>query len=125
MGFLVENRIADEAVRRNVGAGYHYFDKDTMRGFGSRVHEGYDLGNGDTLVIMSNKDRGMFWDGQHVAVLGGRRHYYYVVVRADGSTSKELPEPFRYDVSKKAGYWFSLRSARAAVKRLREALRAE
>lgn len=115
MGFLVENKLADDAVRRNAGAGFHYFDKDTMRAFGSRVHEGYDFGDGRTLVIMSNKDRG--W--RLGAVLDGRRHYYFVTVEADGSTSRELPGEFRYEVSKQTGYWMSLASARRAVKRLR------
>lgn len=119
MGFMVENELADAAVRRNVGAGYHYFDRDTMRGFGSKVHEGYDFGDGDTLVIMSNRDKNG-WGG--AAVCGGRRHYYFVVVRADGSTSKDLPDEFRYDVSKETGYWMTLASARRAVKRLRKAV---
>ncbi len=119
--FMVENKLADDAVRRNAGAGYHYFDKDTMRAFGSRVHEGYDLGDGDTLVIMSNKDRA--W-GHFPGVVGCRRHYYFVIVRADGSTSKDLPGNLRYDVSKGEGYWMSLRTARAQVKRVRNELAA-
>lgn len=123
--FLVENKLADEAVRRNVAAGFHYFDRDTMRGFGSKVHEGYDLGGGDTLVIMSNKDRGFSFGGQFAAVVNGRRHYYFVIVRANGSTSKDLPAPLRYDVSKGEGYWMSLRAARNAVKRVREAIAAK
>ena len=110
--FMVENRIADEAVRRNVGAGYHYFDKDTMRGFGSRVHEGYDLGHGNTLVIMSNKDRGFSLG----AVVNGRRHYYLITVFGDGST-KNLEGDWKYDVCTGKGYWMTLRSARAAAKR--------
>lgn len=115
--FLVENKLADDAVRRNVGAGYHYFDKDTMRGFGSRVHEGYDLGDGATLVIMSNKDKGMWLDGKRCAVVNGRRHYYLIIVGKDGSTAKPMPGEFRYDVGEGTGYWLSLRAARAAAKR--------
>ncbi len=120
--FMIENKLADDAVRRNVGAGYHYFDKDTMRGFGSRVHEGYDLGNGDTLVIMSNKDKGMHFDGKWVAVCNGRRHYYFIIVDKDGSTSKPMEGEFKYDVCDGTGYWMSLRAARNAVKRYRHKL---
>jgi hypothetical protein len=111
MPFLVENELADAAVRRNAGAGGHYFDRDTMRSFGSRVHEGYDWGDGNTLVIMSNRDR---WG----SVANGRRHYFLILVDAEGGTSKDVPDE-RYDVSKGTGYWMSLRAARAAVKRLR------
>lgn len=123
MGFLVENKLADDAVRRNAGAGYHYFDKDTLRWFGSKVHEGYDLGDGATLVLMSNKDRGMDLGGQRCAVVRGRRHYYFVVVSADGDTDKKaMPDEFRYDVSKETGYWMSLATARRQVNKIREAL---
>ena len=113
--FLVENRLADDAVRRNVAAGGHYFDRDTMRCFGSRVHEGYDLGDGSTLVIMSNRDRGL---GSLGAVADGRRHYYLILVDAAGDTSN-LAGELHYDVSKETGYWFSLRAARSAAKRFR------
>jgi hypothetical protein len=126
MSFLVENQLADQAVRRNVAAGGHYFDRDTMRGFGSRVHEGYDLGNGDTLVIMSNKDR------HSTAVVFGRRHYYLILVDEKGDThnlaseydpkTKHMPAEYDYDVCKNTGYWMSLRAARAAAKRLQKHL---
>ena len=118
MGFLVENELADNAVRRNAAAGGHYFDKDTLRFFGSRIHEGYDMGDGSTLVIMSNKDKGWQIGGERAAVVNGRRHYYFVVVDPKGSTHKSLtPDEYRYDVSKGTGYWLSLRGARAAAKR--------
>lgn len=107
---LCDDEVADRAVRRNVGAGYHYFDKDTMRCFGSRVHVGFDLPDGSTIVVMSNRDR-------RGSVVNGRRHYYLVLVSKDGDTSRDVPGCDRYDVSKETGYWLSLRAAKSAAVR--------
>lgn len=100
--------VAEEAIRLNIGAGYHYFDPDTMRGFGSRVHEGYRLDDGGILLIMSNKDR-------FGHVLAGRRHYYLGVVLPSGEM-RHLAGAYCYDLSKETGYTLSLRAARAAAK---------
>ncbi len=95
------------AVERNVRAGYHYFDADTMRGFGSRAHDGYGLANGSTLVVMSNRD-------ERGNVVDGRRHYYVISVSKDGDTENVSG----YSVVDGNGYWLTLASAREwAIKR--------
>jgi len=115
MGFLVENKLADDAVRRNVGRGGHYFDADTMRSFGSKVHEGYDAGEAGTIVIMSNRD------AKFGTVCGGRRHYYLIIVDNAGYP-RNMNGEFSYDVCKETGYWMSLPAARKAAKRAQVAI---
>lgn len=104
------NELATEAVSRNQAAGYHYFDPFTMRFFRSRVHDGYDFGPEGTLVLMSNQGP--------PAILKGRRHYYFIVVRPDGA-AKSLSGDARYDIDNERSYWFSLAQARKQVERLR------
>lgn len=101
---------ADEAIRRNIGAGYHYFDPDTMRAFGSKVHEGYRIHDGVILLIMSNRDR-------FGHVLDGKRHYYLGAIMPDGDM-RHLPGQYRYDLSHETGYTMSLRSARTQAQAL-------
>lgn len=100
--------VADEAIRRNMGAGYHYFDPDTMRAFGSRVHEGYRLGDGRIILIMSNRDR-------YGHVLAGKRHYYLRCIMPDGDM-RHIAGAWCYDLIHDTGYTMSLRGARAAVR---------
>lgn len=103
---------ADEAIRRNVGAGYHYFDPDTMRAFCSKVHEGYRIHDGVILLIMSNRDR-------FGHVLNGRRHYYLGAIMPDGAM-RHLSGDYCYDLSHGSGYTMSIRSARTWARALAE-----
>jgi hypothetical protein len=107
------NDASEAAIRRAVAAGSHYFDAGTMRCFGSKAYDGYDLPDGSTVIVMSNKDWRPMFGGQ--GVCNGRRHFYLCIVTADGDT-KSLD----YDVSKGTGYWFSKASAVRAAKAMAE-----
>lgn len=101
------------AMERNARAGQHYFDDDTLRGFGSKAHEGFAMEDGSTLVVMSNKDRNGW-------VVGGARHYYVVSIGADGIASNKAGSG--YSVTNNEGFWMTLRSAtKWAAARQREA----
>jgi len=113
MGFMVENKLADDAARRNVAAGYHYFDADTMKGFGSKLHEGYDAGESGTIVVMSNKSRSDY-------IVNGRRHYFIMRVAMDGRTHRV--EGHEYNVSERSGYYLTLAGARGAARKVASAM---
>lgn len=102
------NNASEAAIKRAADSGSHYFDAGTMRWFGSKAYEGFDLPDGSTVVVMSNKDRP---SSLGRGVLGGRRHFYLCLVGKDGST-----DSVNYDVSKGTGYWFSKPAAVRAAK---------
>lgn len=101
---ITDCEIAQAAVDRNKEAGYHYFDEDTLQFFGSKVHDGYEIDDDVTLVVMSNQDK------HPSGVLDGRRHWYLIIVGKDGRVSKPSGD-LRYDVSAGTGYWFTGREA--------------
>lgn len=76
----VTNCNAKRAIRRNQGAGYHYFSPDTMACFGSIVHKAYEGADGTYYVVMSNR-----WgiDDDESAF----RYHVVVTVDRDGMTS--------------------------------------
>lgn len=86
------------AMERNAAAGFHYFESDTMRYFKSKAHTGFDMPDGSTLVVMSNR-------GEYV--VDGRRHYFVVGFGVDGRHSNESG----YNVTRAEGYWLTRRSA--------------
>lgn len=69
----------NEVMRRNRDAGRHFFDPDTMKGFGSRVEaETADLGDGYVLFLTSERDR------EVPAVWDGRRRWTIRIIGPDG-----------------------------------------
>lgn len=104
--------VADLARERYVRNGGHYFDPDTMRWFGSRVEGGVNVRGGSTIILMSNQDRGMVFEGRRVAVLNGKRHYYMIVIHPDGGIDDGWP---KYDVSAGTGYWLTKHAAIVAA----------
>ena len=69
------NTAARHAVHRNQRAGLHYFDHDTLRHFGSIVHDGYNHPKEGTYVVVSD-------------MVDTERRYYVVLVHVDGNTER-------------------------------------
>lgn len=94
------NVAARHAIRRNMRAGFHYFDPDTMRYHQSQVHAGYNHATAGTFLVLSDFDESR-----------GRR-YYVLLVHIDGNTER-VSHPvgqLRYDQPETYG-WESVYTA--------------
>lgn len=98
-----------EIKARNSEAGYHFFDKDTLRFFGSRVSETV---YGDGYFVTSEQDRSGF--GQLGQAWNGERRYTIRRAMPNGSIAQ----------ASTFGVWRTLRCAKrvAAYFAEREAL---
>lgn len=108
----------DNATRAVSNSGSHFFDRDTMRFFGSRTYELYEGHNGSFLVMSDRDSHGAY---------GARRYYYVVqIVPVDDGQSwpvanverLNLEPPLVVDeTSGVHGYW-TLEAARRLARRL-------
>ena len=101
--------IAD-VKRMNIDAGYHFFDQEIMKLFGSRVES--EL-HGNTYFVTSEQDReGFYWEGRCVKAWEGKRRYTVRVFEAE-TGSVETEGEF--------GGFATLKSALKEIKNLIEA----
>lgn len=117
-GYAPGSRIPMHEVRSHARAsGSHWFDPDTMRGFGSRIPDAARIGpDGRAYFISSEQDRR--YDGSTGAWDGRRRYTLRAYNPATGivDDAERLPGD-RYDPDA-FGRYATLQTASAALRRL-------
>ncbi len=95
----------DQIKEANRELGDHYFDRDTMRFFGSRVLSGV---YGGRYFVTSERDSGISINGERHAAWNGQRRYSVRLANPDGSV----------DTVGDFGTFNTAAQARATAKRL-------